>query len=44
MIFLHLNNEINIKEDLVDEYEAEYMFLTEQMVWKDNTTIESRGH
>ena len=44
MIFLHLNYENDLEEDLIDEYEAEYMFLTEQMVWKDNTPIESRGH
>ena len=44
MIFLHLNEENDTEEDLIDEYEAEYMFLTEQMGWKDNTPIESRVH
>ena len=30
MIFLHLNDENDIEEDLIDEYEAEYMFLSEK--------------
>ena len=33
MIFLHINDKNDIKEDLIDEYEAEYIFLTEQMNW-----------
>ena len=44
IIFLHINDENDIKEDLIDKYEAEYMFMTEKMGWKDNTTIESRGN
>ena len=44
MIFLHINDKNDIEEDLIDEYEAEYMFLTEKMGWKDNTQIESRRH
>ena len=34
MIFLHLNDKNDIEEDLIDEYEAEYIFLTEQMNWQ----------
>ena len=31
MIFLHINDNNDIEEDLIDEYEAEYIFLTEHM-------------
>ena len=31
MIFIHINDKNDIEEDLIDEYEAEYIFLTEQM-------------
>ena len=34
MIFLHINDKTDIEEDLIDEYEAEYIFLTEQMNWR----------
>ena len=34
MLFLHINDKNDIEEDLIDEYEAEYIFLTEQMNWK----------
>ena len=34
MIFLHINDKNDIEEDLIDEYEAEYIFLTEQMNWR----------
>ena len=31
MIFLHINDKNDIEEDLIDENEAEYIILTEQM-------------
>ena len=34
MIFLHINEKDDIEEDLIDEYEAEYIFLTEQINWR----------
>ena len=34
MIFLHINDKNDIEEDLIDEYEAEYIFLKEQMNWR----------
>ena len=34
MIFLHINNKNEIEEYLIDEYEAEFIFLTEQMNWR----------
>ena len=34
MIFLHINDKNDIEEDLIDEYEAEYIFLTEHMNWR----------
>ena len=34
MIFLHIKDKNDIEEDLIDEYEAEYIFLTEQMNWR----------
>ena len=30
MIFLHINDKNDIEEDFIYEYEAEYIFLTEQ--------------
>ena len=42
MIFLRINDKNDNEEDLIDEYEAEYMSQTEQKGWKDNTPIESR--
>ena len=39
MIFLHLNDKNDIEEDLIDEYEAEYIFLKEQMNWKKGLKI-----
>ena len=34
MILLHINDKNDIEEDLIDEYEAEYIFLEEQMNWQ----------
>ena len=34
MIFLHIKDKNDIEEDLIDEYEAEYIFLTEHMNWR----------
>ena len=34
MLFLHINDKNDIEEDLIDEYEAEYIFLTEQINWR----------
>ena len=34
MIFIHINDKNDIEEDIFDEYEAEYIFLTEQMNWR----------
>ena len=39
MIFLRINDKNDIEEDLIDEYEAEYIFLTEQMNWRKELTL-----
>ena len=34
IIFLRINDKNDIEEDLIDEYEAEYIFLKEHMNWR----------